>query len=100
MATKAQSSREDRIANKMLANQTTRDNLRRIAKSFVESPEDKFEAMLRMQKKVDSSPCRQTTRCSRCKRPRAVYKHFGLCRVCLRYAVGNGLLPGVEKDSW
>lgn len=100
MATKAQSSREERIAKKVLVNQKSRDNLRRTVKSLVDTPEDKFEAMLRMQKKVDSSPCRQTSRCSRCNRPRGVYNHFGLCRVCLRYAVGNGLLPGVVKDSW
>ena len=27
---------------------------------------------------------RAYTRCNRCGRPRAVYKKFGLCRICLR----------------
>jgi small subunit ribosomal protein S14 len=27
---------------------------------------------------------RNYTRCNKCGRPRAVYKKFGLCRICLR----------------
>jgi small subunit ribosomal protein S14 len=27
---------------------------------------------------------RKYSRCNRCGRPRAVYKKFGLCRICLR----------------
>lgn len=48
----------------------------------------------------DSSPSRQTTRCVMCGRPHAVYKKFGLCRICIREAVMKGLLPGVAKSSW
>jgi small subunit ribosomal protein S14 len=40
------------------------------------------------------------TRCQRCGRPHAVYKKFGLCRICLREMALWGQLPGVTKSSW
>jgi small subunit ribosomal protein S14 len=43
---------------------------------------------------------RQYTRCQRCGRPRAVYRRFGLCRLCFRDMAHNGELPGVTKASW
>lgn len=39
-------------------------------------------------------------RCSICARPRAYYRHFGLCRLCLRKMAHEGQLPGVLKSSW
>lgn len=43
---------------------------------------------------------RAYTRCSKCGRPRAVYRKFGLCRICLREMAHAGELPGVQKSSW
>src|SRR5205823_9447857 len=43
---------------------------------------------------------RAYTRCQRCGRPRAVYRTFGLCRICLREMAHAGELPGVTKSSW
>ena len=40
------------------------------------------------------------TRCSRCGRARAVYRVFGLCRICVREMAHAGELPGVTKSSW
>jgi small subunit ribosomal protein S14 len=40
------------------------------------------------------------TRCQRCGRPRAVYRKFGLCRICIRELAHAGELPGVTKSSW
>ena len=40
------------------------------------------------------------TRCQRCGRPKAVYRKFGLCRICLREMAHRGELPGVTKSSW
>ncbi len=40
------------------------------------------------------------TRCTRCGRPRAVYKKFGVCRICLRELAHNGQIPGMTKSSW
>jgi small subunit ribosomal protein S14 len=39
-------------------------------------------------------------RCSLCSRPRAYYRHFGICRLCLRKLAHEGKLPGVLKSSW
>ncbi len=43
---------------------------------------------------------RAYTRCQRCGRPRAVYRSFGLCRLCFREMAHNGEIPGVTKASW
>ncbi|HCO69920.1 30S ribosomal protein S14 type Z [Mesotoga sp. Brook.08.YT.4.2.5.1] len=43
---------------------------------------------------------RKYNRCNLCGRPRAVYREFGLCRVCFRQLASEGKLPGVKKASW
>jgi small subunit ribosomal protein S14 len=43
---------------------------------------------------------RAYTRCRRCGRSRAVYRKFGLCRICLREMAHAGEVPGVTKASW
>ncbi len=32
--------------------------------------------------------------------PRAVYRKFGICRICFRDMASKGLIPGVKKASW
>jgi small subunit ribosomal protein S14 len=39
-------------------------------------------------------------RCQICGRPRAYFRRFGMCRICLREMAHRGLLPGVTKSSW
>ncbi len=39
-------------------------------------------------------------RCKLCGRPRAVYRKFGICRICFRNMASDGLIPGVKKASW
>ncbi len=43
---------------------------------------------------------RFNSRCNRCGRPRAVYRKFGLCRICLRELAHQGAIPGMTKSSW
>ena len=43
---------------------------------------------------------RAYTRCNRCGRPRAVYRKFGVCRICLRELAHQGVIPGMTKSSW
>ena len=43
---------------------------------------------------------RNYTRCNRCGRPRAVFRKFGLCRICLRELAHQGAIPGMTKSSW
>ncbi|VTS02189.1 uS14 family ribosomal protein [Tuwongella immobilis] len=39
-------------------------------------------------------------RCKVCGRGRAVYRKFGICRICFRGLASDGLIPGVRKASW
>jgi small subunit ribosomal protein S14 len=39
-------------------------------------------------------------RCRLCGRSRAIYRKFGVCRICLRNMASDGLIPGVRKASW
>ena len=43
---------------------------------------------------------RAYTRCGMCGRARAVYKKFGICRICLRTRALLGEIPGMRKASW
>jgi small subunit ribosomal protein S14 len=43
---------------------------------------------------------RRERRCKICGRPRAVYRKFGICRICFRKLADQGLIPGVRKSSW
>ena len=39
-------------------------------------------------------------RCGLCRRTRAVYRKFGICRICLRNKALLGEIPGMRKASW
>jgi small subunit ribosomal protein S14 len=39
-------------------------------------------------------------RCKLCGRARAVYRKFGICRICFRHLASGGMIPGVRKASW
>ncbi len=43
---------------------------------------------------------RRHSRCRLCGRSRAVYRKFGICRICFRKLADGGLIPGVRKASW
>lgn len=43
---------------------------------------------------------RRESRCRLCGRPRAVYRKFGICRICFRELADQGMIPGVKKASW
>ena len=42
----------------------------------------------------------EVVRCRLCGRARAVYRKFGICRICFRDMASDGLIPGVKKASW
>jgi small subunit ribosomal protein S14 len=63
----------------------------------------KLEASRRTPDKVKMPPferIRIKRRCRLCGRARAVYRKFGICRICFRNMASNGLIPGVKKASW
>jgi small subunit ribosomal protein S14 len=43
---------------------------------------------------------RRRNRCSKCGRPRAYLRKFGLCRLCFRELALRGEVAGVIKSSW
>ena len=45
-------------------------------------------------------PVREYNRCPLCGRPRAYYRKFDMCRICLRKRSLNGEIPGMIKSSW
>lgn len=51
-------------------------------------------------KKRDGSKIRVRRRCQSCGRPRGVYRKYGLCRMCIRKYMVQGLIPGLKKSSW
>ena len=63
----------------------------------------KLEASRRNPDKVKMLPrerIRIKRRCNLCGRARAVYRKFGICRICFRNMASDGLIPGVKKASW
>lgn len=43
---------------------------------------------------------RAYNRCPQCGRPRAFFRRFNLCRLCLRDLARKGQIPGLTKASW
>jgi small subunit ribosomal protein S14 len=43
---------------------------------------------------------RAYNRCPLCGRPRAYYRRFQMCRLCLRDLARRGQIPGLTKASW
>ncbi len=98
--------------NSMIARNKRR--IERSARSFkprldlkkdIKNPDLGFEEKLMVvgkldQRKRDESHIRVRTRCVCCGRPRAVYRKFGLCRLCLRKLAMRGDVPGLVKSSW
>ncbi len=77
---------------------------RKELKVIIKSSSD-FEAIMGAQAKLaklplNSNPVRRTTRCQQCGRPHAVYRKFGLCRICLRQQLMTGNVTGGRKSSW
>jgi len=56
--------------------------------------------LINKQKKTPKFSTRKYNRCERCGRPRAYYRKFGLCRICLRELALKGEIPGVRKATW
>lgn len=58
------------------------------------------KALVEKANKKPKFSSRAYTRCNRCGRPKAVYKKFGICRICFRSLALKGYLPGIIKASW
>jgi len=58
------------------------------------------KSMIAKSKRPKKFAVREYNRCQICGRPRAYYRKFGMCRICLRKLASEGKLPGVVKSSW
>jgi small subunit ribosomal protein S14 len=58
------------------------------------------KSKIAMAKRVPKFSTRRHSRCKICGRPRAVYRKFGICRICIRKLGDQGLIPGLKKASW
>jgi len=78
-----------------------RERLKAAAKDPELSPEERFNARLKLaQLPRNSAPNRQRLRCELTGRPRGNYRKFRLCRIKFRDLASNGQIPGVVKSSW
>ena len=78
-----------------------RARLKAIVKNRETSPEDRFEASLRLAEMPrNGSQVRVRLRCSLTGRSRGNYRKFKLCRIKLRELASNGQIPGMVKSSW
>lgn len=78
-----------------------REQLKAIISSANSSDEDRLAADYKLQSLPrDSSRSRIRNRCRLCGRSRAYNRLTGLCRIHMRSAVMNGLVPGMHKASW
>jgi small subunit ribosomal protein S14 len=56
--------------------------------------------MIAKAKRPKKFQVREYNRCPLCGRPRAYYRKFDMCRICLRKLASEGKIPGVVKSSW
>ena len=81
--------------------QARRDELKAIVSRPDAEYDDKWAAMLALQKLPrDSGKTRQRNRCALTGRPHGYYRKFGLSRNKLREVILKGQAPGVTKASW
>ena len=60
--------------------------------------EGNYEALDKLPK--NASPVRYRNRCSMCGRARGYMRFLGICRICIRKNISNGLIPGYRKSSF
>jgi small subunit ribosomal protein S14 len=78
-----------------MSTEAKRVEFQRQLKQLEENKKDPAKVKLRPRDKI-----RIRLRCRLCGRPRAVYRKFGICRICFRDMASSGLIPGVKKASW
>jgi len=77
-----------------------REELRSLVKSSVDI-NDVIAAQTKLAKlPLNSNSVRYSSRCEQCGRTHAIYRKFGLCRICLRQQLMTGNVPGGRKSSW
>ncbi len=92
--------RENKRSKLVAKYRERRNELKVLIKSSTDFDEI-MEAQAKLAKlPINSNPVRHSTRCQQCGRPHAVYRKFGLCRICLRQQLMTGNVTGGRKSSW
>jgi small subunit ribosomal protein S14 len=90
--------RRERMTKRDLPKRT---RLKAIIMSKTASPEDRFEAQMKLAAMPrNGAKVRVHNRCELTGRSKAYYRRFKLSRIMLRQLASEGLLPGVTKSSW
>ncbi len=101
MAKKSVKNRNAKRAKLVNRLRDKRNKLRETVSDIHLSDKDRWEGMRKLQDLPrDSSPSRRRNRCKMCGRPRAYNRLTGLCRLHMRIATINGMVPGMHKASW
>lgn len=78
-----------------------REALKAMAKDASLSPEERFNARLKLAELPrNSSAVRVRLRCEISGRGRSNYRKFRLSRIALRELASQGQIPGMVKSSW
>lgn len=101
MAKKSVTNRNENRKKLYIRLKAKRDKLRQTVIDVNASDDEKQAAVVALQKMPrDTSGSRRRNRCKLCSRPRAYNRLTGLCRLHMRIATINGMVPGLRKASW
>ncbi len=101
MAKKSAVERNNRVKKLASKYANRRASLKAQVMDKTKSPEERFEAVLKMaQLPKNSAKERIRNRCELTGRPRGVYRKFKMARNMLRDLSLQGQVPGVVKSSW
>ncbi len=101
MASKAKIATNEKKKKLVAKYAPLRKKLKAIISDPESSEEDRYEAVLKLQKLPrNSSPTRVRNRCQVTGRPRGYYRKFAMSRIALRDYGLSGQIPGLTKSSW
>ncbi|MEJ1995937.1 MAG: 30S ribosomal protein S14 [Limibacillus sp.] len=101
MAKKSAIEKNKRRARMAKSQSNKRQALRAIARDRSLSPEERFEAYLKLAELPrNGAKNRVRNRCELTGRPRGYYRKLKLSRIALRDLASIGQIPGMTKSSW
>jgi len=101
MAKKSAIEKNKRRARMAESQANKRQALRAIARDRDLSPEERFEAYLKLAELPrNGAKNRVRNRCELTGRPRGYYRKLKLSRIALRDLASIGQIPGMTKSSW
>jgi len=101
MASKAKIATNEKKKKLVAKYAPLRKKLKAIISDPESSEEDRYEAVMKLQKLPrNSSPTRVRNRCQVTGRPRGYYRKFAMSRIALRDYGLSGQIPGLTKSSW